>query len=151
MSFINIPKKKKKLKPRYIWVWNQNETPSIVLCRDCFASFRFLGLCVCPERIWDWGLQEWRRPALDDPWCAAVHYFFSFPRDLSCSPPSQTCRQNPRNVWLPPQPPNYLKMMLLLLAFPTYSLTVSHNLALRFFFLFFLLLKKNEAHWLDYI
>lgn len=54
MSFINIAKKKKK---GYNHVMSEcesrSETPSIVLCRDCFASFRFLGLCVCPQRIWD--------------------------------------------------------------------------------------------------
>ena len=77
-------------------MWNQNETPSIVLCRDCFASFPFLGLCVCPERIWDWGLQEWRRPTLDDPWYAAVLYLFSFPRRPQLFPRATDLQTEPQ-------------------------------------------------------
>lgn len=30
----------------------------IVLSTNCFPSFHFLGLCACPERIWELGLQE---------------------------------------------------------------------------------------------
>lgn len=50
------------------------------------------------------------------------------------------CGQDPRKVWLHAfcsPPPQLFKMRLLLLAFPAYSLTASHNFALRFFFCFF--------------
>lgn len=47
-----------------------------------------------------------------------------------------------------PATPSYLKMRLLLLAFPAYSLTASHNFALQVFLFVFspLLLRKSEAH-----
>lgn len=64
--------------------------------------------------------------------CCCSLLFFLPPRP-QLFPTVTDLQTEPQEGVASPPPPNYLKMMLLLLAFPTYSLTVSHNLALRFF------------------